>query len=75
MVQEQQNDEVIREVLSWENWGNPDKSPILRIALRKYRKQFNRLVGGNDIFYCSIYDDCGKVEYNQNSTENALAWS
>ena len=24
LVQEQQNDEVIREVVSWKNWGNPD---------------------------------------------------
>ena len=42
LVQKQQNDEVIREVVSWKNWGNPDESPNLPLALRKYRKQFNR---------------------------------
>ena len=49
LVQEQQNDEVIQEVVSWKNRGNPDESPILPIALQKYRKQFHRLVAENDI--------------------------
>ena len=65
LVQEQQNDEVIREVVSWKNRGNPDESPNLPLALRKYRKQFNRLVVENDIFYRLFYDDCGKVKYKQ----------
>ena len=51
LVQEQQNDEVIREVVSWKHRGNPDKSPNLPIALRKYRKQFHRLVVENDFVY------------------------
>ena len=62
LVQEQQNDEVIREVVSWKNRGNPDESPNLPLALRKYRKQFNRLVVENDILYRLFYDDCGKVK-------------
>ena len=65
LVQEQQNDEVTREVVSWKNWGNPDESPNLPLALRKYRKQFNRLVVENDILYRLFYDDCGKVKYKQ----------
>ena len=37
LVEEQQNDEVIRQVVSWKSRGNPDKSINLPIALRKYR--------------------------------------
>ena len=44
LVQEQQNDEVIRELVSWKKLDNPNESPNLPLALRKYRKQFNRLV-------------------------------
>ena len=65
LVQEQQNDEVIREVVSWKNRGNPVESPILPLALRKYRKQFPHLVVENDSLYRLFYDDCGKVKYKQ----------
>ena len=65
LVPEQQNDEVIREVVSWKNRGNPDESRNLPLALRKYRKQFNRLVIKKDILYRLFYDDCGKVKYKQ----------
>ena len=65
LVQRQPNDEVIREVVSWKNRGNPDESPNLPLALRKYRKQFNRLVVEIDILYRLFYDDCGKVKYKQ----------
>ena len=51
LVHEQHSDEVIREVISWNNRGHPDESPNLPTALRKYRKQFNRLVVENDILY------------------------
>ena len=64
LVQGQQNDEVIR-VVSWKNRGNPDESTILPLALRKYRKQFKRLVVENDILYRLFYDDCRKVKYKQ----------
>ena len=33
LVQEQQNDEVIREVVSWKNRSNPDESPYLPLVL------------------------------------------
>ena len=65
LVQGQQNDEVIREVVSWKNLGNPDESTNLPLALRRYRKQFNSLVVENDILYRLFYDDCGKVKYKQ----------
>ena len=65
LAQEQQNDEVIREVVSWKNRGDPDELPNLPLALRKYRKQFNRLLVENDILYRLFYDDCGKVKYKQ----------
>ena len=65
LFQEQQNDEVIRELVLWKNRGNPDESPNLPLALRKYRKQFNRLVVENDILYRLFYDDCGEVKYKQ----------
>ena len=65
LVQEQQNDEVIREVVLWKNWGNPDASLNLPLASRKYRKHFNRLVLEIDILYRLFFDDCGKVKYTQ----------
>ena len=65
LVQEQQNDEVIREIVSWKIRGNPDESPNLPLALRKYRKQFHRLVVENYILYRLFYDDCGKVKYKR----------
>ena len=65
LIQEQQNDEVITEVVSWKNRGHSDESPNLPIALRKYRKQFQRLVVENDFLYRLFYDDCGKVKYKQ----------
>ena len=65
LVQEQQNDEVIRGVVSWKNRGNPDESPNLPLTLRKYRKQFIRLVVENEILYRLFYDDCGRVKYKQ----------
>ena len=66
LIQEKQNDEVIREVVSWKNiWDNPDESPNVSIAIRKHRKQFNRLVVENDILYRLFYDDCSKVKYKK----------
>ena len=65
IVQEQQNDEVIRKVSSWKNPVNLDESPNLPITLREYRKQFNCLVVENDILYRLFYDVCGKVKYKQ----------
>ena len=65
LVPEQQNHEVIREVISWKNRGKPDESANLPKALRKYRKQFNRLVVENDILYRLFYDDWGKLKYKQ----------
>ena len=44
LIQEQQYDEVIRDVVSWEDGGNPDELPKIPLTVRKYRIQFNRLV-------------------------------
>ena len=38
LVQEQQNGEIIREVVSWKHRRHPDESPHLPIALRKHEK-------------------------------------
>ena len=65
LVREQQNDEVIRDFISWKNRGNPDESPNSTVALQKYRKQFSRLVVENDILYRSFHDDCGKAKCKQ----------
>ena len=65
LVQEHQNAEVIREVVSWKNRGNPGELPNLQLALRKYRKQFHRLVVEDDVLYRLFYDDCGKVKYKE----------
>ena len=35
LVHEQQTDKIVREVISWENWGHPDGSSNLPIALTK----------------------------------------
>ena len=72
LVIEQQNEEVIREVVSWKNRGNPGESPNLPLALRKYRKQFHRLVVEDDVLYRLFYDDCGKVKYKQFGVQKTL---
>ena len=50
---------------SFTHLGKLDESPNLPLALRKYRKQFHRLVVKIDILYRLFYDDCGKVKYKQ----------
>ena len=50
---------------SFTHLGNPDGSPNLPLAWRKYPKQFHRLVVEIDILYRLFYDDCGKVKYKQ----------
>ena len=72
LVREQHNDEVIRAVVSWKNWGSPDELPKLPLALRKYRKHFNRLVVENDILYRLFYDECGEVKYKHFCVPKAL---
>ena len=65
LKEEQRKDEVITEVFTWLQNGKPDESLHLPIALRKYRKQFNRLEVRDDILYRLFYDDCGNVQYRQ----------
>ena len=61
----QNQDEVIREVMQWKERGSPDMSPNLPIALRKYRKQFPRLIIQDKVLYRLFYDDQGKVQHKQ----------
>ena len=65
LKEEQRKDEVVREGFTWLQNGKPDESPHLPIALRKYRKQFNRLIVEDDILYRLFYDDCGNIQYRQ----------
>ena len=50
-LKEECKDEVITEVLTWLQNGKPDEPLHLPIALRKYRKQFNRLEVEDVILY------------------------
>ena len=61
----QNQDEIIREVIQWKARGSPDTSPNLPIALRKYRKQFPRLIIEDKVLYRLFYDDQGKVQHKQ----------
>ena len=65
LVREQQNDEVIREVISLKNHGKPDGLPNLPIAFRKYRKLFHRLFFANEIFNRFFHDECGKMKHKR----------
>ena len=58
LANEQSLDETIQEVLLWKSRGHVDASPNLPIALRKYRKQFDRLVVEDNVLYRLFFDDC-----------------
>ena len=64
LIQEQENDEIIREVVLCKNRGNPDESPILPLAFWKYRKPINRLIVENNLFHRLFSDDCGETKCN-----------
>ena len=61
----QNQDETIREVMQWKNRDSPDMSPNLPIALRKYRKQFPRLIIQDNVLYRLFYDIQEKVQHKQ----------
>ena len=65
MVREQQKDEIIREIVSRKNWGHPDESPNLPLALRKNREQINHLVVENDNLFRLFYDESGEMKCKQ----------
>ena len=52
-------------MILWKIWGHPDESLNLTTALRKFRKQFNRLFVEIEILYRFFYDDCGKLKNKQ----------
>ena len=54
------------------NRGFSDQSPNLPIVLRKYHKQFYRLIVEDDILYRLFHDDCGKLKYKQFCVANTL---
>ena len=72
LAHEQSLDETIQEVLSWKSRGHVDTSPNLPIALRKYRKQFDRLVVEDNILYRLFFDDCGKIKHKQYCVPKSL---
>ena len=55
----QNQDEISREVMQWKDRGSPD------IALRKYRKQFPRLIIHDNVLHRLFYDNQGKVQHKQ----------
>ena len=65
LANKQALDETIKEVLLWKSRGHVDASPNLPTALRKYRKQFPRLVVEDKILYRLFFDDCGKLKHKQ----------
>ena len=65
LKEEQCKDEVVIEIFTWLQNGKRDESPHLPIALRKYRKQFNRLIVEDDFLYRLFYDDCGNIQYRK----------
>ena len=71
LANEQSLDETIQEVLLWKSRGHVDASPNLPIALRKYRKQFDRLVVEDNILYRLFYD-CGKIKHKQYCVPKSL---
>ena len=72
LEREQCNDETIREVIAWKNRGYPDNSSNLPTVLRKYRKQFARLIVEDNILYRLFYHDCGRIKHKQYCVPKAL---
>ena len=62
---EQMKDSNLRIVKQWlENGDIPDET-YTNFELRKYRKQFRRLICENSVIYRLFYDDCGRVKHKQ----------
>ena len=72
LANEQSLDETIQEVLLWKSQGHVDASPNLPIALRKYRKQFDRLVVEDNVLYRLFFEDCGKIKHKQYCVPKSL---
>ena len=51
--------------MQWKDRGTPDMSANLPIALRKYRKQFSRLIIQDKVLYRLFYDDQEIVQHKQ----------
>ena len=65
LVEKQKIDEIVPKVNSCKHMSNPGKSLNLSVALRKYKKQFDRLIVENVFLYSLFHDNCGKLKNKQ----------
>ena len=65
LVQEQAKDDSIKEVLKWKKENKISDLTYASFALKKYAKQFDRLVIDNGILCRQFFDHTGKVMYLQ----------
>ena len=62
---EQTKDEVIKSVVQWKLQNHIDDLQYASFALKKYKKQFDRLVLIENILHRQFFDHTGKVKYLQ----------
>ena len=61
LLDEQMKDETIREVIKWKKEGQPVDLNYQSFELKKYAKQFQRLILKDEILYRQFFDHAGKV--------------
>ena len=59
---EQQKDETIKRVISWQTRERVEDLTYASFQLKKYGKQFNRLVLQNRVLFRKFFDDTGKIK-------------
>ena len=59
---EQQKDETIKRVVSWKTRERVEDLTYATFQLKKYGKQFNRLVLQNGVLFRKFFDDTGKIK-------------
>ena len=62
---EQEKDEVLKRVVKWKEENNVEDLTYASNELKKYRKQFRRLVLRDSILYRQFFDHTGRVQYHQ----------
>ena len=62
---EQEKDEVLKRVVKWKEENNVEDLTYASNELKKYRKQFRRLVLRDSILYRKFFDHTGRVQYHQ----------
>ena len=65
LVEEQQEEKDIVKVIGWLSKNEVDNSRYLSFELRKYRKQFPRLIVWNQLLYRKFFDDTRKISVYQ----------